>query len=56
MDKSRTKAGKEAYEKPAVLRIRLAKDELAAAGCKRANSHVGPSTGCVRSGCQMPGS
>jgi hypothetical protein len=56
MDRGKTATGKEAYEKPAVLRIKLAKSELAAAGCKRPSSRVGPTTGCVRSGCRMPGS
>jgi hypothetical protein len=56
MDKSKTGSEKEAYQKPAVLRIKLVKGELAVAGCKRATSHVGPSTGCTRSGCQMAGS
>ena len=47
---------KAAYERPAVRRIKLVKDELAVAGCKRAGSHTGPTTGCTRSGCKMPGS
>jgi hypothetical protein len=56
MDKSKAGGKKEEYEKPAVLRIKLVKGELAVAGCKRATSHVGPSTGCVRSGCRLAGS
>jgi len=52
----KTKGEKQAYEKPVVRRIKLVRGELAVAGCKRAASHTGPSTGCVRSGCKMPGS
>jgi hypothetical protein len=48
--------GQAAYEKPVVRRIKLVKGELAVAGCKATSSHTGPTTGCVRSGCKMPGS
>jgi hypothetical protein len=53
---SKAKGEKQAYEKPVVRRIKLVRGELAVTGCKRPASHTGPSTGCVRSGCKMPGS
>jgi hypothetical protein len=49
---------KQAYQKPEVRRIKLIRKELAAAGCKVANSSMGPGAGCWRLGvgCRQPGS
>jgi hypothetical protein len=57
MDKPRKTETKERYEAPEVRRIKLVRSELAAVGCKRPTSTMGPAVGCVRFGaCRMPGS
>jgi hypothetical protein len=58
MGEPRAEAGKQAYEKPEVRRIKLVRKELAATGCKVLNSAMGPGKGCWRLGvgCRQPGS
>ncbi len=49
---------KEPYERPEVVRVKLAKEEMAAAGCKRNSTSAGAYTTCLRAGgpCRLPGS
>ena len=47
---------KQAYEKPSIARVRLARGELAAAGCKTASEKMGPTGGCFFSHCMDTGS
>jgi hypothetical protein len=49
---------KEAYEPPEILRVKLAKDEMAVVGCKRTIVSAGPTGGCIRppTPCRIRGS
>jgi len=44
------------YEAPAIRKVRLIQEEMAAAICKTSTSRVGPTTGCWRSNCKTRGS
>jgi hypothetical protein len=47
---------KEAYEPPAVRKVKMVKGELAVTGCKTRSATTGPTTGCFRSNCRTVGS
>ncbi|MFA5028419.1 MAG: hypothetical protein WC713_11145 [Candidatus Methylomirabilota bacterium] len=44
------------YEAPAVRKVKLVQEEMAAAVCKTRTSTIGPTTGCFRSNCKARGS
>jgi len=47
---------KRPYEAPAVRKVKLVHEEMAAAVCKTSTSRIGPTTGCWRSNCKTRGS
>ena len=52
----RTRA-REAYERPRVVRVRVASGEMAQVACKTKETHTGsPTIGCQRSNCRTFGS
>jgi hypothetical protein len=48
--------GREHYEPPQVLRVRIVSGEMAVTGCKVRNGNVGPTLGCQRTACRTIGS
>ena len=44
------------FEPPAIRKVKLVKEEMAAAICKTQTSMVGPTTGCFRANCKAKGS
>jgi len=58
-ENSRVSQGaREPYEPPEVVRVKLSREEMAVAGCKRNITAHGPVTTCLRTGgpCRLPGS
>jgi sulfur relay (sulfurtransferase) complex TusBCD TusD component (DsrE family) len=53
---SRRVPKKEPYERPRVMKIVVVAEEMAVTGCKTARQRRGPTTGCVRVSCRLPGS
>jgi hypothetical protein len=47
---------REPYERPRVLKIRIAQGEMAVTGCKTRTTRIGPTIGCQRSNCRTFGS
>ncbi len=51
------KRPKDAYEPPAIRKVKIVRGELAVAGCKTRTSGPGPTIGaCYKSGCKHVGS
>jgi|WetSurMetagenome_2_1015567.scaffolds.fasta_scaffold645263_2 hypothetical protein len=50
------KKAKLPYEPPVIRKVKLVRDETAAAICKTRTSMIGPTTGCFRSNCKARGS